>query len=85
MFIDLIEAVAACLDRESSRRIARLDLPELVARHAPKATSDRTASPNRDAIMGQMIDHCAIEFFSLLQRKARAVLRQPAASDRFKD
>lgn len=29
-------------------------------------------------MMGAVIDHCALEFFSLLQRKARAVLRQPA-------
>lgn len=80
MILDIAESLAACLDRESARRIARFHLDDSVlTRLQELIAKDRRGELTTDERMELIHLYSIEEFIALLQRKARAVLRRPSA------
>jgi hypothetical protein len=74
----LIDAVADCLDRESARRIAQLNLPaELTVSRRETAELHVMTKSEQDESVGQLMNYVAGEFVAGLQLRSRGILRKP--------
>jgi len=76
---ELLDALASCLDRDSARRINKVQFDELIhERYAELREKERLGTLSRDEEIEFTVDVVSLNFLALLQRKYRAILRKPA-------
>jgi hypothetical protein len=76
---ELAEAVASCLDRDSAHRVNMLQIENVIAKRLAELDEKRRRNPlTEDELTEIRMLPVAMEFVSLLQRKARTVVRKPA-------
>lgn len=83
LIFSLAEAIVACLDRESVRKLVRLDPADLDGKRFDElALKKQHGTLTTDEQTELDIDTAALFFLEDLKKKGRAVLRRPRGSER---
>lgn len=83
LFFSIIQAIGACLDRESARKLVRLNYDDAVQERLRELkTKHRLGELTEDERSEIALTECMHGFLEELKKESRRILRQKVGADR---